>query len=73
MTVGIINTSTSVLKLDVHDASLSIDPIAVVVFLTIPDISIGDDISLRESRSATLLELRFTYDPSSIIARHVFS
>jgi len=41
MTVGIINTSTSVSKPDVHDESFSIDPIAVVVFLCICQITVS--------------------------------
>jgi len=44
--------------------------IAVDIFSQIPDISIGD-ISLRNSRFAILLKIRFTYDPPSITARTV--
>jgi len=73
MTAGTINTSTSVLKPDVHDESFNIDLNAVVIFPPIPGILIGDDISLRDSRSAILLEIRFTWDPESITARHVCS
>jgi len=73
MTVGIINTPNSISKPDVSDESLSIDLIAVVIFHSIPDISIGDDISLRASRCAILFKIRFTCDPPSITARHVCS
>jgi len=55
---------------DVTDESFSVDLIAVDIFPPIPDISIGE-ISLRDSRSAILLEIRFTCDPPSITARHV--
>jgi len=68
--VGIINTSNSFSNPDVHDESFSFDLIAVDIFSQIPDISIGD-ISLRDSGSAILLEIRFTCDPQSITARHV--
>jgi len=70
MTVGIINTSISVSNPDVTDESFSVNLIAVDIFLSIPDISIGD-LSLRDSRSAILLEIRFTCDPPYITARHV--
>jgi len=60
MTVGILNTCTSFSKPDEHDESLSVDLIAVVIFPPIPDMAIGDDISLRDSRSAIHLEMRFT-------------
>jgi len=63
MTVGIINTAVSVSKPDVTDESSSVD---LIVFPPIPDISIGDDISLRDIRSAILLEIRFTCDPVSM-------
>jgi len=59
MTVGIINTSNSVLNPDVHDESFSFGLIAVDIFPPIPDISIGD-ISLGDSRSAILREIIFT-------------
>jgi len=52
---------------------MSVDLIAVAIFPPILDISIGDDISLRDSRSAILLEIRFTCDSVSITARHVCS
>jgi len=68
MTVDITNTSTSVSNPVVHNKSLRIHPIAVAVFPPIPDILIGDNISLRDSRSAILLEIRFTCDPESITA-----
>jgi len=55
ITVETINTSTSVSNPEVHDESFSFDLIAVVVFVTIPDISIVDEISLRDSRTAILL------------------
>jgi len=70
MTVGIINTSNCFSNPDVHDESFSVDLIAVDIFPPIPDISIGA-LSLRDSRSAILLEIRLTYDPPSITARHV--
>jgi len=69
-TMSIINTSYSFSNPDVHDESFSFDLIAVDIFTPIPDISIFD-ISLRDSRSAILLEIRFTCDPPSITARHV--
>jgi len=47
MTVGIINTSTSVSKPEVSDESFNIDLIAVLIFPPIPDISIGDDIFFK--------------------------
>jgi len=70
MTVGITNTSKSVSNPDVHDGSFSFDLIALDIFPPIPDISI-DDISLRDSRSAILLEIRLTCDTPSFTARHV--
>jgi len=70
MTVGIINTSISVSKPDVTYESFNVDLIAVDIFPPIPDISIGD-LSLKDSRSAIFLEIRFTCDPPSITARHV--
>jgi len=51
MSVDIINTFTSVSRPDVNDESFSIDLIAVVIFPPIPDIAIGDDLSLRDNRS----------------------
>jgi len=71
MTVGIINASVSVPKPDVHDESCSIDRIAVVLFPSIRNISIGNDISFRDSRSAILLNIKFTCDQESITTRHV--
>jgi len=65
--VGIINTSICVSNPDVTDESFSVDLIAVDIFPPIPDNSIGD-LSLRDSRSAILLEIRFTCDPPSITA-----
>jgi len=72
MTVGIINTSISVSNPDVTDVSFSFDLIVVDIFPPIPHISIGD-LSLRDSRSAIVLEIRFTCDPPSITARHVYN
>jgi len=66
--VGIINAFTRVSKSDVHDESVSIDIFAVVIYPPIPDTSIGGDISLRDSRSVILLEIRFTCDSASITA-----
>jgi len=71
MTVGIINTSISISNPDVTDESFSVDLIAVDTFPPIPDISIGD-LSLRDSRSAILLEIRFTSDPPPITAGHAY-
>jgi len=70
MTVGIINTSISVSNPDVTDESFSVDLIVVETFPPIPDISIVD-LSLRDTSSAILLEIRFTCDAPSITARHV--
>jgi len=67
MTVGIINTSNSFSNPDVTDESFSVDLIAVDIFPPIPNISIGD-LSLRDSRSAILLEIIFTCDPPYITA-----
>jgi len=72
MTVCIINTSNSDSSPDVHDESFSFDLVAVDNFPPIPDISIGD-ISLRDSKSAILLEIRFTCDPACITARQFCS
>jgi len=82
MTVGILNTCTSFSKPDEHDESLSVDLIAVVIFPPIPDMAIGDLSlrdsrsailleNLRDSRSAILLEIRDLCDPQSSITRHV--
>jgi len=46
MTVGIKNISTSFSKPDVQAESFSIDLIAAVIFPPIPDILVGDDISV---------------------------
>jgi len=51
--------------------SKTVDPVAVVLFPPIQDISIGDDRSLRDNRSAILLDIRLTCDPESITVRHV--
>jgi len=60
ITFGIINTSTGVLNLDVHYESFSIDLVAVVLIAPIPN-----NVFLRDSRTAILLEIRFTFDPES--------
>jgi len=65
ITFGIINTSTGVLNLDVHYESFSIDLVAVVLIAPIPNILSGGDVFLRDSRTAILLEIRFTFDPES--------
>jgi len=47
----------------------SFDLVSVLLFPPILDISIGCVVSLRESRSAILLVLRFNCDPQSFTAR----
>jgi len=60
MTVEIINTSISVSNRDVTDESFSVDLIALDIFPPVPFILIGD-LSLRNSRSAILLEIPSTH------------
>jgi len=57
--------TVKVSKPDVHDESFSIDLFAVAIVSPTPVISIGD-ISLENSRSDILLEIRFTCSPEGL-------